>query len=198
MNKPDGLMMNFGCGSDYLEGFVNVDHSRAVKADAYSLEEVEEKYGENSFGFILMKHSFEHVYDQLGLMERLYKLCNSKALIEIMCPYWSSIDAWSDPDHKRAISERTFYHFNRGAYFPREDGKRNPITPAHPDHYLPHCDFEPVKLELVLNEPWVNASQDEQMRAVKHFVNAVDEMHVLLRCIKPGREMSNAESEKAG
>lgn len=187
MSSKELEKLNFGCGHDYMEGWVNVDHSPQVKRDCDGLTEVGYKYGANSFDFILMKHSFEHVYDQLGLMEQLYALCVDGALVEILCPYYTSADAWGDPDHKRAISENTFSHFDRKAYFPRKDGKPNPITPAHQSQYMPNCDFEPVKLECVMNPPWDAASAAEAEFARKHYMNAVAYFHVVLKAIKPGR-----------
>jgi len=33
--------------------------------------------------------------------------------VTFVCPYYSSIRAWQDPTHKRAISEATFLYFDK-------------------------------------------------------------------------------------
>lgn len=168
-----------------MDGWVNVDHSVSVRSDLCgSLSEVLGVYGPDAFSAVLLKHVFEHVQDQIGFMEQLYAVCAPDARVFVHCPYYSSADAWSDPDHKHAISENTFFHFDRSAYL-WEPG--NPITAAHSDSFLPACDFELLTRDYVLYPEWYDKTPEEKEFACKHYNNVVAELRVLLRCVKPGR-----------
>ncbi len=182
----DALKLNFGCGKDYMNGWVNVDHSEAVRTDLCGdIYTVFGAYGYDAFDRVLLRHVFEHIQDQMEFMELLYRACAPGAQVEIYCPYWSSADAWADPDHKHAISENTFFHFNRAAYL---WGPNNPITAAHSDRYLPDCDFQPIETRYGMASEFAGKTDAEMAYARKHLLNSVAEFQVVLEVIKPPRE----------
>lgn len=180
------MKLNYGCGMDYREGWVNVDQSMAVKSDYRTLYDLSWDY-KNKFTEVLMSHVFEHIQDPIQFMEDLYSFCAPDAKVTIISPYYTSIYAWSDPDHKRGISERSFDHFNRLTYFPKGDGSRNPVTPASRFDYFPECDFEPTSMIFVMEPEFENVENAVKANLVKYCMNAVREIRVTLTVIKPAR-----------
>lgn len=178
------MKLNFGCGRDYKEGWVNIDHSAAVRRDFASLEEV----GDLEFDEVLLSHVLEHIQDLVGFMEHLYSYCAPGAQVLVNVPFYNCRYTWSDPDHKHAISAETFDHFNRTSYWPRPDGQRNPITAAHENSYFPHCDFQPVELLYIMDPQFADISPEEQAAAIKFVPNSAVEMRIVLEVIKPPRE----------
>lgn len=178
--------LNYGCGSEYLEGWFNVDYTKAVKTDycgdMYSMRYIPEF--SNRFSYVLLKYVFEHGNNHMSFMKGLYNICKPDAIVEIICPYYSSVDAWSDPDHKRAISENIFFHFDRSSYlwYPN-----NPITPATRNRYLPNFDFEMKHINFIMNPGFDNLNPQETEYVRKHLMNTVNYIHVILKVIKPGR-----------
>lgn len=55
-----------------------------------------------------MSHVIEHVANLVGLMEEVYRVCKSGAVVEIVVPYYTSRGAFRDPTHVRYITEDTF------------------------------------------------------------------------------------------
>jgi hypothetical protein len=100
---------------------------------------------DDSVDLVVALHVLEHIGVQGQLKEwfyfwqELYRVMRDKARVNFECPYYSSVWAWADPTHLRAISEYTFLYLNQDAY--RAKGS------AIPD-YKPRFDFELVKCEL--------------------------------------------------
>lgn len=93
---------------------------------------------DNSVDFVIAMHVLEHVGDHAGdvtawfhMWGELYRVMKPGATLQFECPYYSSLWAWADPTHVRAISEMTFLYLNQASYL---------LPGAIPD-YRPPCDF---------------------------------------------------------
>jgi SAM-dependent methyltransferase len=100
---------------------------------------------DDSVDLILAMHVLEHIGRQ-GEIEawfhawgELYRVAKPDARLEFECPYFSSLWAWADPTHTRAISEMTFLYLDQDAY--RRPGSAIP-------RYRPPCDWMIVGLNL--------------------------------------------------
>ncbi|HUS26086.1 MAG TPA: hypothetical protein VMY99_01940 [Nevskiaceae bacterium] len=91
-----------------------------------------------------------------------------KGFARISCPYYSSMRAWQDPTHLRAISEASFLYLNKQW---RIDNKL--------DHYPVSCDFD-FSYGYGLTPDWQNRSQEAQAFAIKHYINVVSDIQVQL------------------
>lgn len=93
---------------------------------------------DDSVDLIVAMHVIEHI-GQTGqtegwfqFWEEAYRVLRPNGRLSFECPYHSSVWAWADPTHVRAISEYTFLYFNQDAY--RCGG-------AIPDYRI-RCDFQ--------------------------------------------------------
>lgn len=102
---------------------------------------------DDSVDVVMAMHVLEHVGTQgeigpwFQMWSELYRVLKPGGFVKFECPYHSSVWAWADPTHTRAISEMTFLYLNQEAY-------ASPGT-AMPD-YRPTFDFfTPEELEII-------------------------------------------------
>ena len=226
-------ILNLGCGSNYIEGAVNVDHpgmKGKVKADVwYDLEkcvvlpkEHRESTGifmgdgleyalscyltpskvypakyepkmsdlntlEDHFDKIILRHVFEHVRNVIPMMEEIYRLLKPGGTVEITCPYWTSIWAWGDIGHVRAVNEMSFVWFSKEHY------KKNREENTSCSYYEPDCDFEIKDIKLIPTTRYKPHGGNEMAKAQKQIaimehkdrhLNVIEEIKVVLEAIK--------------
>lgn len=136
-----GLSLGYPDGTPYPGAItlVNLDMRETVQPDLVcELGKQVIRASDNSFDAVVAMHILEHIGQQGQLkewffaFEELYRVLKPNGVIRFECPYATSIWAWADPTHTRAISEYAFLYFNQDAY--REKGS------AIPD-YRPKFDF---------------------------------------------------------
>jgi SAM-dependent methyltransferase len=116
-------------------------------------------------------HVLEHIGRQgetgewFYFWEELYRVLKPGGMLQFESPLYSSIWAWADPSHSRALSPPAFTFFAQESY--RQEG-------SHISPFRIACDFEPVKFEVF---PDGNESVRENEK-VSHFRGE-------LRAIKP-------------
>jgi len=127
-------------------------------------------------------HFVEHIPHQIygsnnrskdGLvlfMEEVYRVLTEQGMITIEGPYYSSQRAHQDFTHCRSLTENTFQYFD-----PRW------MALMSMSHYDIQTDFEVVSTVLVLETGYELKSEEEKQRAMKHEINAVSDIHVVLR-----------------
>lgn len=87
-----GLKLNIGCGTDYREGFINIDGSnelpRVDKIIDISKESLLSYFEPNSIKYILANDIIEHHYhwEAVDLLTQFYKLLEPGGICEIRVP----------------------------------------------------------------------------------------------------------------
>ncbi len=77
---------------------------------------------DDSVDLAIAWHVLEHVGRQgessawFQCWEELYRVLKPEGWIYAECPYYSSVWAWGDPTHTRAISEHALVFFNQDSY----------------------------------------------------------------------------------
>lgn len=133
------IMRMDGTPDDRPVTMINLDMNPAVEPDVLcTLGKEPIALPDNSVDLVIALHVLEHIGDSPGDVQawwlfwrELYRVMKANAGIQFECPYHSSVWAWADPTHVRAISEMSFLYLNQDAY--RSGG-------AIPD-YRPLCDF---------------------------------------------------------
>lgn len=102
------LKLQFGCGNEKMEGYVNCDISKEVNPDV--VMDITEKFPfeDNSVKEIIMTHVLEHTPKPLDVLKEIYRVCEDNAIIKIRVPYFSSESAFSQIDHYSFFSLTTF------------------------------------------------------------------------------------------
>lgn len=171
------MKLHLACGSLRKEGFLNVDLIKTEAVDeVIDLLDLPLPWLDNSIEEIYCAHFLEHI-DTCGFegdalirfLNEIYRILTPGGKAVFVCPYYTSIVAWQDPTHRRAISEVTFQYFNQ-QYLRENNISHYPITADFSIEveyeYLPHL--------ASLDEPSLN-------HARKHFFNSVNVITATLR-----------------
>ena len=106
MNK-----LNFGCGEDIKEDFVNVDIQKHDRIDkSFNFNKFPYPIKDNTFDYVWTKSVFEHIENPLKTLEELHRICKKDAIIEIVVPHYNSRSAYDSLDHRHYFSEVAFYY----------------------------------------------------------------------------------------
>lgn len=167
MTESNLMKLDIGCGKNKKSGFTGVDIWEGADI-VWDLEQFPWPFEDSSVDEIYCSHYIEHTKDLVSFANELYRILKIGGKAEIIAPYYSSIRAWQDPTHLRAISENTFF------YFCKEWREVNKL-----DHYPIVSDFD-FTYRLFLDESWRGKSDDELKYAIKHYMNVVTDIHVVL------------------
>jgi hypothetical protein len=187
--KETVLKLSLACGDRKPEGFKGVDIAKTDSADYVQdlLQFPWSQFADNSVDEIECSHFVEHIPHGNGyndpffeFFDEIYRILKPaefdpnnpniplKGFAQIVCPYYSSMRAWQDPTHNRAISEASFLYLNKQW---RVDNKL--------DHYPVSCDFD-FTYGYILSPAWQQRNQETQAFAVQSYINAVNDIQVTL------------------
>ena len=183
------LRLSLACGDNKPEGFKGVDIAKTKSADYVQdlLKFPWSQFADNSVDEIECSHFLEHIPHGDGFndpflrffdeIHRILKPAEfdpanpniaTKGFMRVVCPYYSSMRAWQDPTHNRAISEASFLYLNKQW---RIDNRL--------DHYPISCDFD-FSYGYTLSQEWQSRNQEAQMFAIRNYINAVSDIQVML------------------
>src|SRR3990167_123077 len=93
------MKIQFGCGRDKREGYVNCDISPEVNPDKIVDITKRLPFKDNSAEEILMSHLLEHTQKPIEVFREIYRICKNGAIVKIIVPYFSHESAFSTMDH---------------------------------------------------------------------------------------------------
>lgn len=181
------LRLSLACGGNKPDGFKGVDVVKTSSTDYVQdlLTFPWSQFADNSVDEIECSNFVEHIphgdsrHDPFfQFFDEIHRILKPAAFdadnpnipvsgfARIVCPYYSSMRAWQDPTHQRAISEASFLYLNKQW---RIDNKL--------DHYPISCDFD-FSYGYVLSPEWQNRNQEAQMFAIQHYNNVVTDIQV--------------------
>lgn len=161
------LKLDIACGNRKKNGFLGVDVCN--NADIIcNLEIFPWPFDDSTVDEVYCSHYIEHTSDLIAFFNELYRIMKPGATAEIIAPYYSSIKAWQDPTHVRAISENTYYYCNREWRLINKLG-----------HYPIIADFNYV-CDLSLAAEWENKDKNELLYAIRHYMNVVHSISTIL------------------
>ncbi len=167
----DFLRVDLACGQQKREGFIGVDKESGEGVDiVHDLEVYPWPFANDSVYEIYCSHYVEHVRDLIKFMDECYRILQPLGLMTIVCPYWANIRAWQDPTHVRCINEKTFCYFDRQW-----------VKSIKMNHYMGDCDFEMVAIIPLVNQEWQGRGDEAIKWAMKHYINVVDDLKIVLR-----------------
>lgn len=102
MNKR----LNFGCGNDIKEGWINVDAQKGIGIDrSFDFERFPYPFEDNVFDYVYIDNVLEHIKNPHLALQEIWRICKKKAIIQIIVPYYNSYWAYSDPTHVNYFNE---------------------------------------------------------------------------------------------
>lgn len=169
VKKAKELKLDLACGSNKVEGFTGVDRVKTKSVDiVHDLEKFPWPFKTDSVDEVVVNHYIEHSSDLFAFMNELHRIMKPGARATITAPYYSSMRAWQDPTHTRAISEATFLYFNQ------EWLKQNKL-----DHYDVAADFD-FSYGYSFYPEWASRSEEARAFAIKHYNNVISDIQVVL------------------
>lgn len=187
--KEQPLKLSLACGDNKPEGFKGVDLVKTNSADYVQdlLHFPWSQFADNSVDEIECSNFVEHIphgnsYNDpfFQFFDEIYRILKPaefdpnnpnvplKGFARVVCPYYSSMRAWQDPTHQRAISEASFLYLNKQW---RVDNRL--------DHYPITCNFD-FSYGYVMAPQWQTRSQEVQAFAIQHYMNVVTDIQVQL------------------
>jgi predicted SAM-dependent methyltransferase len=187
------LKLSIAGGQNIPDGFVGMDiyPGKNIKyvGDILNFgdDSVWKQLKKNSVDQIECSHFIEHIPHGNGyndpfwqFFDEVYRVLKPATFDEnnpniptsgfatFVAPYYSSMRAWQDPTHQRAISDMTFY------YLSKEWREANKL-----DHYPVKCDFK-FAGSYNINGRLMNRNQEFQSNAYQTQINAIDDIVVTL------------------
>ena len=187
--NDEPLRLSLACGDRVPEGFKGVDIAKTASATYVQdlLKFPWSQFKDNSVDEIEISHFVEHIPHGNGyedpffqFFDEIYRILKpaefdpanpnipTKGFVNVVSPYYSSMRAWQDPTHNRAISEASFLYLNKQW---RIDNLL--------EHYPVGCDFD-FSYGYILSPEWQTRSQETQTFAIRNYINAVTDIQVLL------------------
>jgi len=193
------LKLNLGCGSDFRDGYLNVDKFGDPELKV-NLEQFPWPWEDNSVDEILMHHVLEHlgrvtdVY--LDIIKELYRVSRDGAKIIIAVPHPRHDTFINDPTHVRPVTPESFGLLSQKLNQEWIEKKQsNSLLGVFLD-----VDFEIEKASYDLDEAWAQKlnngeiQQHELQESIKTFNNVVKSINIELRVVKPGRYQGEIRS----
>ncbi len=104
--------LDLGCGRAKAPGAIGLDINPRSAADViHDVDQLPYPFQPDTFDRVICSGIIEHVDSIVAVMEELHRICRAGAVIEITTPYFTSVDAWTDPTHKHYLSSRSFDYF---------------------------------------------------------------------------------------
>lgn len=100
--------LNLGSGSDYKDGFVNLDCNRKLKADVYAQLNKKWLFKDNEFDYVYASNILEHFKDFEFIIDELHRVCKNGAIIEVITPHYTGRHAFKILQHKTYFGLGTF------------------------------------------------------------------------------------------
>ena len=110
--------LNFGCGFDYKEGWINVDMSdeeneydEKIKTDkSFDFDKYPYPLKENTFDYIYLNQVLEHLERPEKCMKELIRISKPGGIIEIRVPHFADYQAFENATHQRYFSLNSIDH----------------------------------------------------------------------------------------
>lgn len=166
------IKLDIACGQNKQQGYVGVDIAAAPGVDVvHDLTVFPWPFADASASEAWCSHYFEHVPGRLRMrwMDEVHRILVPGGKLTVICPYYTSMRAVQDPTHEwPPVCEASFLYFNAAW---RQQNKL--------DHYPVACDFD-FTFGYAPAPEWANRNEEARSFAIKHYANAVMDLHVVL------------------
>ena len=112
------MKLNLGCGSNHLDGHVNIDREAACQPDRIiDLEQTPWDLPSDCADEIKLHHVLEHLGQEtacfLAIIKELYRIAKDRCSLDIRVPHPLHSDFRTDPTHVRMVTPETLSMFSK-------------------------------------------------------------------------------------
>ncbi len=162
--------VDLACGVSKKANFIGIDINPEVKPDIiHDLNVYPWPLEDQSCFELHCNHFVEHVHDIKAFMEECHRILVLKGLFVLSAPYYTSFEAYQNPDHKRSVHEKFFLNFNQ-EYLSKKSVD-----------YQTKANFKIESAKYNYDPEWQTRSDDAQVWAREHYWNVVKYFELTLR-----------------
>ena len=167
--KTNKVIIDLGCGERKRENALGIDRYGARGVNIICDLEKGFPIEDNAIDKIYATYFLEHVTNLIFIFQEIYRVLVNGGEVELLVPYYNSVNAFKDPTHKHFFTEETFRYFSKDNWYGSDYGI--------------NTNFEVVNIKYdysKLVQPWMPFKK--YLR--RHFMNLVGAMDVRLKAIK--------------
>lgn len=109
------VVLNLGCGDDYVPGAVNVDQFADHVDVQHDLNRFPYPFDDSQFDEIRCMNIIEHLEDVIRVMEELHRIGKPNCRVTIRVPHFRSACLYEDLTHRHGFAWRSFDIFTDGS-----------------------------------------------------------------------------------
>jgi predicted SAM-dependent methyltransferase len=103
------MKLNFGCGNDYMKGWVNVDVKEDCPVDViWDLNKFPYPFKNNTFDEVLISYVLEYLDNPIKVLKEIIRISKNKAKITIIVVHSLSFSAISQISFRNNFTENSF------------------------------------------------------------------------------------------
>jgi predicted SAM-dependent methyltransferase len=107
------IKLDLGCGTSKKNGYIGVDSLNLPGVDiVHDLTISPYLFKDNEIDEVVMDNVLEHLSQPLKVVEEIYRICITDALVTIAVPYFRSYYATIDPTHVNFFGLSWFNYFD--------------------------------------------------------------------------------------
>ena len=171
MSRKDNVAIDLGCGSRKKSGLIGIDRHTAEGVDIVSDLENGIPLENDSVDKIYATYFLEHAGNLIFVFQEMYRVLVDGGVVELLVPYYNSINAFKDPTHRNFFTEDTFRYFSRDKWYGSDYGI--------------NTDFSVVDIKYHYSR-LVPSWMPFKAYLRRHFMNLAGAMEVTLRARKGG------------
>ena len=116
MTMESRKKINFGCGTNIREGWINVDVKPLPGVDiVHDLNQLPLPFKSGSIEEILCLDVLEHI-EYIPFLKECHRIMKAGGRIHLSVPHFSACNNFDDPTHRHMFSIKTMRFFCRGTY----------------------------------------------------------------------------------
>ncbi len=109
--------LNLGCGHDYKQGWVNLDHDPRCSPDiSHDLDSLPYPFEDGEFGYVYASHVVEHVDDLFATLDEIERILEPGGELHVRVPHFSNGNGYNDLTHRRFFGWFTFDRIVEGIH----------------------------------------------------------------------------------
>ena len=113
----DKICLDLGCGTRKRKGHIGIDRFALSGVDILCDIEKGIPIKNDCVKEVYSNYFFEHVQNLVFVFQEVYRVCKNGARVELVVPYYTSINAFKDPTHQTFFTEETFKYFTQDRWY---------------------------------------------------------------------------------
>lgn len=110
--SSDQSVLHIGSGSNVLPGAVTIDILDLPGVDiVHDLDTFPWPFADNHFDLIFAHSVFEHLEDQLAIMEETHRILKPHGRLVIAVPHFRCVDAFTDATHEHFFTRKSLDYY---------------------------------------------------------------------------------------